>query len=464
LSQSSVSPHATSLQKVLGPFQLWGIAVGLVISGEYFGWSYGWATAGTLGFLVATVLVATMYTTFIFSFTELTTAIPHAGGPFAYARRAFGPVGGFIAGFATLVEFLFAPPAIALAIGAYLNVQFPGINPKWFALGAYVVFIGLNWIGVGIAAAFELFMTVLAIAELLVFMGVVAPGWSMTNFVANGWAGGSVLSSAAASGIFASIPFAIWFFLAIEGAAMAAEEAKDPHRTIPIAYTTGILTLLALAFGVMIFAGGVGDWSKLANINDPLPQAMKAVVGENSGWLHMLVWIGLFGLIASFHGIIMGYSRQIFALARAGYLPKMFAALSPRFSTPHRALLAGGVIGIVAIFSDEWVQFGGQTLTANIVTLSVFGAIVMYLISMAALFKLRRTEPDMVRAYRAPFYPAFPAIAFGLGLVCLFAMVWFNGVLTLLFLALMALAYGYFRLTAEQRGNAAPDEMLSVIV
>jgi ethanolamine permease len=178
----------------------------------------------------------------------------------------------------------------------------------------------------------------------------------------------------------------------------------------------------------------------------------------------MLVWIGLFGLIASFHGIIMGYSRQIFALARAGYLPKMFAALSPRFSTPHRALLAGGVIGIVAIFSDEWVQFGGQTLTANIVTLSVFGAIVMYLISMAALFKLRRTEPDMVRAYRAPFYPAFPAIAFGLGLVCLFAMVWFNGVLTLLFLALMALAYGYFRLTAEQRGNAAPDEMLSVIV
>jgi ethanolamine permease len=96
--------------------------------------SYGWK-AGTLGFLVATVLVATMYTTFIFSFTELSTAIPHAGGPFAYARRAFGPTGGFIAGFATLVEFLFAPPAIALAIGAYLNVQFPALDPKLLALG-----------------------------------------------------------------------------------------------------------------------------------------------------------------------------------------------------------------------------------------------------------------------------------------------------------------------------------------
>jgi ethanolamine permease len=454
---------STGLKKVLGPIQLWGIAVGLVISGEYFGWSYGWNTAGTLGFLVATVLVATMYTTFIFSFTELSTAIPHAGGPFAYARRAFGPNGGFVAGFATLVEFVFAPPAIALAIGAYLNVQFPGINPKWFALGAYVIFIGLNWVGIGIAAAFELFVTVLAIFELLVFMGVVAPGWSLANFVAHGWSGNGSFGSAAISGIFASIPFAIWFFLAIEGAAMAAEEARDPHRTIPLAYTTGILTLVVLAFGVMVFAGGVGDWRQLANINDPLPQAMKAVVGEQSGWLHMLVWIGLFGLVASFHGIIMGYSRQIFALARAGYLPATFAALSPRFNTPHRALVAGGVIGIAAIFSDEWVQFGGQTLTANIVTMSVLGAIVMYLISMAALFKLRRSEPQLERTYRAPFYPVFPAIALLLGLVCLAAMIWFNGKLALLFLVLMALAYGYFRLTAAQREAAAPDKLLSTI-
>jgi ethanolamine permease len=79
-----------------------------------------------------------------------------------------------------------------------------------------------------------------------------------------------------------------------------------------------------LAIGVMVFAGGVGDWRALANINDPLPQAMKTVVGNSSGWLHMLVWLGLFGLVASFHGIIMGYSRQIYSLARAGYLPAVW--------------------------------------------------------------------------------------------------------------------------------------------
>ena len=98
-----------TLPKTPGTFQLWGIAVGLVISGEYFGWSHGWASAGTLGFLVTSGFVALMYATFIFSFTELTTAIAHAGGPFEYSRRAFGPVGGFVAGFATLVEFVFAP-------------------------------------------------------------------------------------------------------------------------------------------------------------------------------------------------------------------------------------------------------------------------------------------------------------------------------------------------------------------
>ena len=74
----------TALKKVLKPVHLWALAVGLVISGEYFGWNYGWRVAGTMGFLIATFIVTILYITFVFSFTELSTAIPHAGGPFAY--------------------------------------------------------------------------------------------------------------------------------------------------------------------------------------------------------------------------------------------------------------------------------------------------------------------------------------------------------------------------------------------
>lgn len=437
-------PH---LKATLNTWQLWGIAVGLVISGEYFGWSYGWASAGTLGFLVTTLCVATMYTAFIFSFTELTTAIPNAGGPFAYAERAFGEFGGYLAGAATLIEFVFAPPAIALAIGAYLNVQFPALSPKHAAVLAYLVFMAINILGVRIAASFELFITILAILELLVFMAVVAPGFKLSNFIAHGWARREHFHGAAFHGMFAAVPFAIWFFLAIEGVAMAAEEAKRPAHSIPIAYMGGISTLLALAIGVMLFAGGVGDWSVLANINDPLPQAMKIIVGPSSGWLHMLVWLGLFGLIASLHGIIFGYSRQIFALARAGYLPAIFSRIHPRLQTPWVAICAGGVVGIAAIYSDSLITIGGQPLTANIVTMSVLGALVMYAISMLALFHLRKTEPDMPRPFRARLYPFAPLCTLIGVAICLASIIYYNRIITLIFCALICTGYLVVHLT-----------------
>jgi ethanolamine permease len=306
-----------------------------------------------------------------------------------------------------------------------------------------------------IAASFELIVTLVAIFELCVFMGVVAPGFSVAHFLKGGWSGAETFGMAAWPGMVAAIPFAIWFFLAIEGVAMAAEEAKDAKRSVPIAYIGGILTLVALALGVMIFAGGSGDWTQLANINDPLPQAMKLVVGAHSGWLHMLVWLGLFGLIASFHGIIIGYSRQIFALSRAGYLPGWFGRIHPRLRTPHVAILAGGVVGIAAIFSDELITFGGQSLTANIVTMSVFGAIVMYVLSMASLFKLRRSEPLLARPFSAPVYPFFPAFALLAALVCLATMIYFNTLVAAVFVGLMVLGYGYFLTTGNRRGEAS---------
>ncbi len=450
---------AAGLKKTLSGFHLWGIAVGLVISGEYFGWSYGWASAGTLGFLLTAVFITVMYATFIFSYTELTTAIPHAGGPFAYSYRAFGAWGGLVAGFSTVIEFVFAPPAIALSIGAYLSVQFPVLEPKLVAVGAYVIFMALNIAGVTIAATFELVVTLLAIIELLVFMGVVTPGFAWSHFTANGWAGHATLDAHAWGGIVAAIPFAIWFYLAIEGAAMAAEEVRDPKRTVPMAYIAGIGTLAVLAFGVMLLAGGVGDWRVLANINDPLPQAMRVVVGANSGWLHMLVAIGLFGLIASFHGIIMGYSRQIFALARAGFLPTILATLGSKRRTPHWAILIGGVVGVAAIYSDRWVQIGGQPLTANIVTLSVFGAVVLYLISMLSLLRLRRSEPNLERPFRAPCYPWFPIIALISAMICLVTMVFYNAVLFAIFIGLFVLAAAYYWWVVRGRlAQSAPGE------
>jgi ethanolamine permease len=448
--------HGLGLRKTLSTLQLWGIAVGLVISGEYFGWNYGWGHSGTYGFAVVTVVVALTYTTFVLSFTELTTSIPNAGGPFSYARRAFGPTGGYFAGIATLIEFVFAPPAVAMAIGAYFKVQFPAVDAKNIAMAAFLIFMALNIFGVKAAANFELFVTVLAILELVVFMGVVWPGFSFANFAKGGWSGTGAPGghfTAAIPGMFASIPSAIWFFLGIEGLAMAAEEARNPTRSIPIAYVAGILSIVVLAFGIMVFAGGAGDWTKLSNLDDPLPQAMKFIVGANSGWLHMLVWLGLFGLIASFHANIIGYSRQLYALGREHYIPRWLAGIHPRFQTPHRAILVGGAIGIATIYSDNvrFLQVAGHSLTENVVTLSVFGALLLYLISLLSVLKLRRSEPAMPRPYRVPLYPLSPLVALTGVLFAFFSMTYYNLKVAGLFMLILGAGYLYFQLTRRNR-------------
>ena len=176
---------------------------------------------------------------------------------------------------------------------------------------------------------------------------------------------------------------------------------------------------------------------------------MKLVVAPGSTMLRMLVWLGLFGLVASFHGIILGYSRQIFALARAGFLPSALGAIHPRFGTPWIAVLAGGAVGLAAIFSDTVVRFGGQSLTANIVTMSAIGAVFMYVISLLALFRLRRREPEMPRPFRALGYPIVPAWGLVSAVTCLLSLMYFNRLVTILFVALLAAGYLLLRGTGS---------------
>lgn len=406
-----------SLKKVLKPVHLWALAVGLVISGEYFGWNLGWDVAGTGGFFIATILVTVFYVTFIFSFTELTAAIPQAGGPFTYAYKALGPLGGVIAGYATLVEFLLAPPAVAFALGSYVHFLHPALPVLPIAIGCYVVFTIINMLGIKESAIFSLIVTLLAVAELLMFMGIVAPGFKWENFKQDampfGW-----------GGVFAAIPFAIWFYLAIEGVAMVAEEVKDPQRTIPKGYISSIVTLTLLALGVMFFTGGVTNWHNLSRIDYPLPEAISIVLGKQNSWTKVFAGIGLFGLVASFHGVIISYSRQIYAMARSGYLPEVLARVHTRFRTPHVAMIAGGIVGIIALCLGN---------TGQVITLSALGAVVMYIISMISLLVLRRKQPAMERPFKVPLYPWFPLTALVLGVVCLVAIVWYNLVMSAVF-------------------------------
>src|SRR5882757_6711169 len=159
VSEGSGNPpgeNSSNLSRTLGPVMLWGLGVGYVISGMYFGWNLGLAAGGTLGLAIATAVIIILYITFTFSYTELACAIPKAGGVFDYATRGLGKDPGFIAGMAQIIEFVFAPPAIAAAIGAYFVYFFPQFSVSGIAITAYIIFTALNIYGVKAAAIFEL--------------------------------------------------------------------------------------------------------------------------------------------------------------------------------------------------------------------------------------------------------------------------------------------------------------------
>jgi ethanolamine permease len=432
-----------ALKRTLTPIMLWGLGVGYVISGMYFGWNLGLEKGGTLGLAIATFFIVVMYLTFTFSYAELACAIPKAGGGFDYAKRSLGPGWGFIAGMAQNIEFIFAPPAIALAIGAYFNLFFPEIPVIQIAIFSYVVFTGLNIYGVKAAAIFELVITIFAVGELLLFAGITLPHMEVSNLSQNALPNGF-------HGIFAAIPFAIWFFLGIEGVANVAEETIRPQRTILIGFGSAILTLVVLCILTFVSSVGVGGWEAIvyradgSSSDSPLPLALAKIVGDNNLLYHLLITVGLFGLVASFHGLILAAGRSTFEFGRVGFAPSFLGNVNGKFKTPANALLVNMAIGIAALLTGK---------TSEIITIAVFGALTLYIISMVAVIRLRKIEPLLERPFRVPFYPVFPIVALVIAVISISAMLVDNlkmGGLYLLILLGSFLAFKLFYTTKNR--------------
>lgn len=422
---------------------LWGLGVGYVISGMYFGWNLGLAEGGTLGLAISTFFIIVMYVTFTFSYAELACSIPRAGGAFDYASRALGKDLGFLAGMAQNVEFIFAPPAIAFAIGAYFNIFFPEIPILAIAILGYVVFTGLNIYGVRAAAVFELIITLFAVGELLLFAGLTLPHFEWKHMTQNALPNGL-------TGVFASIPFAIWFFLAIEGVANVAEEAVNPQRTILHGFGSALATLVVLCVLTFTSSVGVAGWEAIVYSNDgstsdsPLPLALAKIISTDHFLYHLLITVGLFGLIASFHGIILAAGRSTFEFGRVNFAPPFLGRVNKRFQTPANALLVNMIIGVVALLTRK---------TAEIITLAVFGALTLYILSMISLLRLRKREPSMIRPFKVPAFPWFPITALIIAAFSFVAMTVYNLSLAGMYLLIMMVCYGLFKLRSRFLGQ-----------
>lgn len=431
-------PH---LERSLGPFMLWGLGVGYVISGMYFGWNLGLKEGGTLGLGIATLFIMVMYFTFSLSYSELACAIPKAGGAFDYAQRALGKHWGFLAGLAQIIEFVFAPPAIAYGLGAYFNIWFPEVPILAFAIGCYVVFTLLNISGVKASATFELFITILAVVELLVFSGFTLPHFKVEHLTQNSFPNGWI-------GVLGAVPFAIWFFLGLEGIANVAEETINPQKNILKGFASAIITLIILASLTFLSAVGIDGWESVVytdashtqTSDSPLPMALKFVSGDGSLFYHLLVLIGLFGFIASFNGLLLAAGRATYEFGRSENAPKWLGKIHPKFKSPANALVFNMGIGILTLFTGE---------TANIITIATMGALTMYALSTVSLFVLRQKEPKLDRPFRVPFYPFFPATALFISILALLALVYSYFPLFLIFIGLMAAGFILFLISGK---------------
>jgi ethanolamine permease len=406
----------------------------------YFGWNLGLAEGGTGGLAIATLFIVILYTTFTFSYAELAAAIPKAGGVFDYAHRALGKDLGYIAGMAQNIEFIFAPPAIAFAIGAYFNLFFPQISILNIAIFAYVLFTALNIYGVRAAALFELVITIFAVGELLLFAGITLPHFEIKNIQHNAFPHGW-------QGILAAIPFAIWFFLGIEGVANTAEEVVRPQRTLLLGFGSAIITLVILCILIFFSSIGVNGWETIvykadgSTSDSPLPLALAHITGNNHLLYHLLITVGLFGLVASFHGLILSAGRSTYEFGKVKFAPTFLGKIHRRFKTPSNALLINMILGIIALFSGK---------TDEIITLSVFGALTLYIISMISMLRLRKKEPELERPFRVPLYPVFPVVALVIASVAIVAMTVYNFNLALFYILLVALSFGIFKLLNKQ--------------
>ena len=437
------------LKKTLTPFMLWGLGVGYVISGMYFGWNLGLEKGGTLGMAIATAIIMLMYVTFSFSYAELACAIPKAGGAFDYAQKALGKNAGFIAGMAQSVEFIFAPPAIAFAIGAYFNSFFPDVPVLATAMTAYVLFTALNIYGIKEAASFATTITIIAIIGLILFYVLAFPSFKTENLFQNAFPNKW-------QGTFAAIPFAIWFFLGIEGVANVAEESLHPQKDISRGFGLAMTTLILLCILVFILSIGIAGWETIVYKNgvsgetsdSPLPLALSGIKGEDVVMTKVFILVGLSGLIASFHGLLLAAGRSTFEMGRTKQLPYFLGKISRRFQTPSNALIINMLIGIVALITGR---------TTDIITISVFGALTLYIISMISLFALRKKHPELHRPFRVPFYPLFPFITLVIAVISLAAMCIYNSSMALayfLLLVIMFILYKIFKpLEDEQKAN-----------
>jgi APA family basic amino acid/polyamine antiporter len=413
------------LRRALGPFQLIGIGIGIIIGAGIFV-STGTTAANFAG---PSVMISYLIAGFGCAlaglcYAEFAAMIPVAGSAYSYTFATLGPFLAWVIGWDLILEYLAAASAVAVGWAGYFNGLMADLGiivPEKFssapliwkggvnlvASGAVVnipsaVLIGLLTIllvvGIRASATFNGIMVLLKLAVVVLVIGFGmshVKAANLTPFIppntgtwgAFGW-----------SGIIRASGVVFFAYIGFDCVSAAAQESKNPQRNLPIGIL-GSLALCTVLYVLMcIVMTGVTKYTNLA-VAQPVSVAVMAM-GPDLHWLVKLTHLGAtLGLGTVVLGLLLGQSRVFYAMSRDGMLPPLFGKVHPRFRTPYISTIG---IGIVAAILSAFLP---EDLLIELVAIGTLAAFVLVCLSVIIL---RKTHPEVPRAFRTPWVPVVP--------------------------------------------------------
>lgn len=432
------------LSRVLGPMHIWALGVGIVLVGEFMGWNFGIAKGGTLGTLIACWVIGILFICLVMLSTEMGSFIPEAGGQYAMAKYLLGPLASFNVGLMLVFEYVMLEAADALVIGELLRTLNPEIQVLPYVLLVLLALTYLNYRGVRVTLSFNAVITIIAFLTILVlFFAARAHGPGVGPFQlaqhGNGLPFGWI-------GILGALQFAIWFYLGIEGTALAAEECRSTGRALPVGAIAGVATLLIGATLTWYVASGLLDAARLGRSVYPLYDAANAT---GIKFVIAALFAGtLLACLASANGCITDASRAWYSMSRDTLIPRAFSTLHPKYKTPYRAILFLLPIALA---------FGFTGLLDQVITFSILSALLVYLLTGFMMVRFRRMYPlgSIRRGYTAPAHPVPAFVLILLAAATLIGMYFGYWVNVVAGLAFYLAASVWFMLRRERHVDAA---------
>ncbi|MBK2125192.1 amino acid permease, partial [Fangia hongkongensis] len=355
------------------------VMVGMVISGQYFGWNGGFEQASKLSYLVAVVILVIFYGFFMFGCAYLVNHYADKDKSLPdLVAVVLGRRFGYLCGWACVFEYWLATPAIAISFAVYLHELIPEVGYSYAVLIGFAIVFIANIGSLSHIAKYEAIATVIAIFGVIIFYFAIGSHALSLPSISNQLFDDQVTFS----GVSYAISFAIWLFLGIEGGIILIHAMKNPKRNGFIGITFGVIILAFLALATVSLFVYFAQQEAVILANDPLPALLDSL--HYPVIAKLILIFGLFGLLASFNGLTIGYSQQIILLDKSYRIMKSCSA--SRLKTKLISLIIPLFIALLCCLSND--------LSQNFVVMSVLSAVIVYIFVSVAIvalfFKLKK--------------------------------------------------------------------------